>query len=118
MTQNQEVNTRLKGEVSIIDIRGEVTAASGRPIEEAYLGLTAAGAQKLLFVFSADCYINSGGIAVLIGILAECKKKVQVVRMTGLTPHFQKVFSMVGLTKYAPIDASEDMAIDRLKGHP
>jgi anti-anti-sigma factor len=118
MTQNQEVGTRLKGEVSVIDIRGEVTAASGRPIEEAYQGLTAAGAHRLLLVFSPECYINSGGIAVLIGILAECKKKAQVVRMTGLTPHFQKVFSMVGLTKYAPIDASEDMAVDRLKAHP
>jgi anti-anti-sigma factor len=115
MTQGQEVATRLKGEVSVIDIRGEVTAASGRPIEEAYQGLTAAGAKKLLFVFSADCYINSGGIAVLIGILAESKKKAQLVRMTGLTPHFQKVFAMVGLTRYAPIDPSEDAAVERFR---
>ena len=116
MTASPDVGTRLKGEVSVIDIRGEVTATSGQPIEEAYRGVSAAGARKLLLVFSTDCYINSGGIAVLIGILAECKKKGQLVRMTGLTPHFQKVFSMVGLVKYAPIDPSEEIAIDRLKG--
>jgi anti-anti-sigma factor len=111
MTKNQEVSTRLKGDVSVIDIRGEVTALTGQPIEEAYHGVTAAGARKILMVFASDCYINSGGIAVLIGILAESKKKAQVVRMSGLTPHFQKVFSMVGLTKYAQIHPSEEAAL-------
>jgi anti-anti-sigma factor len=118
MSQTQEVSTRLKGDVSVIDIRGEVTALSGRPIEEAYRGLSAAGAHKILLVFASDCYINSGGIAVLIGILAECKKRTQLVRMTGLTPHFQKVFAMVGLTRYAPIDVSEDDATARFRELP
>jgi anti-anti-sigma factor len=113
MSQTQEVSTRLKGDVSMIDIRGEVTALSGAPIEQAYQGVSAAGAKKILLVFSTECYINSGGIAVLIGILAECKKKGQLVRMTGLTPHFQKVFAMVGLTRYAAIDPSEDDAVAR-----
>jgi|SRR5436190_9576807 len=118
MSQTQEVSTRLKGDVSVIDIRGEVTASSARPIEDAYQGVSAAGAQKILLVFATDCYINSGGIAVLIGILAECKKKAQVVRMTGLTPHFKKVFAMVGLTRYAPIEASEDEAVARFRPDP
>jgi anti-anti-sigma regulatory factor len=62
-------------------------------------------------VFAADCYINSGGIAVLIGILGESKKKGQTIRMSGLTSHFQKIFAMVGLTKYAQIHPSEEVAL-------
>jgi len=115
MTKNQEVFTRLKGDVSVIDIRGEVTALTGQPIEEAYHAITAAGARKILMVFASDCYINSGGIAVLIGVLSQSKKKAQVVRMTGLTAHFQKVFGMVGLTKYAQICPSEDAAVASFK---
>jgi anti-anti-sigma factor len=111
MSKGQEVSTRLKGDVSVIDIRGDLTALSAAPIEEAYRGVTAAGARKILMVFASDCYINSGGIAVLIGILGESKRKAQTVRMTGLTPHFQKVFAMVGLTKYAHIHRSEDEAV-------
>jgi anti-anti-sigma factor len=111
MTQNPEIATRLNGEVSIIDIRGEVTALSGQRLEEAYHGLSAAGAKKILMVFASDCYINSGGIAVLIGILAESRKRAQSVRMTGLTTHFQKIFAMVGLTKYAQIHPTEDAAL-------
>jgi anti-anti-sigma factor len=111
MTKNVEVLTRLQGDVSVIDIRGDVTALAGQPIEDAYSGVSAAGAKKILVVFAADCYINSGGIAVLIGVLAQTKKRAQLVRITGLTPHFQKIFAMVGLTKYAQICPSEQAAV-------
>jgi anti-anti-sigma factor len=118
MTKTNAVSTRLKGDVSVIDIRGDVTALTGQPIEEAYKGVSAAGANKILMVFASDCYINSGGIAVLIGILAQSKRSAQAVRMTGLTPHFQKVFGMVGLTKYAQICSSEDDAVANFKESP
>lgn len=111
MAKDQEISTRLIGDVSVIDIKGEVTALTGQPIEEAYHGVTAAGAKKILMVFASDCYINSGGIAILIGILSESKKKAQTVCMTGLTAHFQKIFSMVGLTRYAQIHPSEEAAL-------
>lgn len=111
MTKDQEISTRLIGDVSVIDIRGEVTALTGQPIEDAYQGATATGAKKILMVFASDCYINSGGIAILIGILSESRKKEQLVRMTGLTAHFQKIFSMVGLTRYAQIHPSEEAAL-------
>lgn len=115
MSKPNEISTRLKGEVSVVDIRGDVTALATQPIEEAYRGVTAAGAKKILLVFAPDCYINSGGIAVLIGVLGEAKRQGQVVGMTGLTPHFQKVFSMVGLTKYAQIHRSEQDALATLE---
>jgi anti-anti-sigma factor len=111
MAKSQGVSVRQQGDVSIIDIKGDITSTTGQPIEDAYHEVTAAGAKKLLLVFAADCYINSGGIAILIGILSESKKKDQKFRMTGLTPHFQKIFAMVGLTKYAQILASEDAAL-------
>jgi anti-anti-sigma factor len=107
----QEVSIRSSGDVSIIDIKGDVTAPTGQPVEDAYQQITAAGAKKILLVFASDCYINSGGIAILIGILSESKKKDQAIRMAGLSPHFQKIFAMVGLTKYAQIRPSEESAL-------
>jgi anti-anti-sigma factor len=111
MARAHEVSIRPRGEVSVIDIKGDVTALTGQPVEEAYRQVTAAGVKKILLVFDSDCYINSGGIAVLIGILAESKKMGQSVRMTGLSAHFQKIFAMVGLTKYARISPSEEAAL-------
>jgi len=111
MAKDQEISVRVKGDVSVIDIKGDVTAATGQPIEDAYHRVTSSGTKKILLAFASDCYINSGGIAVLIGVLSESRKKEQAVRMTGLSAHFQKIFAMVGLTKYAPIHPSEDAAL-------
>jgi anti-anti-sigma factor len=111
MANAAEISVRPKGEVSIIDIRGDVTAASGQPIEEAYQSVTAAGAKKILLAFAPDCYINSGGIAILIGMLSQARKREQAIRMTGLSQHFQKIFSMVGITKYAGVFPAEDAAL-------
>ena len=51
MTKNAEISTRLKGDVSVIDIRGDVTPAAAAPIEDAYRGITAAGGKKILLAF-------------------------------------------------------------------
>ena len=111
MAKELEISIRSKGDVSIIDIKGDVTAPTGQPIEDAYNQVAAAGAKKILVTFAPDCYINSGGIAILIGVVSECRKKGQTVRMTGLSSHFQKIFAMVGLTKHAQIHPSEEAAL-------
>ena len=111
MAQSESINVRQHGDVSIVDIKGDVTSTTAQPLEDAYRDITAAGTKKLLLVFSSDCYINSGGIAILIGILSESRKKDQKIRMTGLSAHFQKIFAMVGLTKYAQIVPSQDSAL-------
>ena len=64
-----------------------------------------------LFHFDKDGYINSGGIAILIGIASESRKNEQTIRMTGLSSHFQKIFNMVGLTKYTEIFPTEELAL-------
>ena len=113
MTKETSVTVRTRGDVSIIDIKGDVTAQTGAPIEETYQKVTAGGATKLLLCFDKDSYINSGGIAVLIGIVSEGRKQGQVIRMTGLSAHFRKIFDMVGLTRYAQVFQSEETALEK-----
>jgi anti-anti-sigma factor len=105
------ISSRVEGEVSIIAIKGDVTAAIAASLEETYAHLSGGGATKLLLCFEHNAYINSGGIAVLIGIVSEAGRKGQTVRMTGLSAHFQKIFAMVGLTRYAKIFPTEAAAV-------
>jgi anti-anti-sigma factor len=112
MSKEISVSTALKGDVHVISIGGDVTAVTGEQIEEAYRQADGEGTKKVLLFFDGENYINSGGIAILIGIAAESRQKAQTIRMTGLSDHFQKIFSMVGLTKYAAIYPSEKDALD------
>jgi anti-anti-sigma regulatory factor len=46
----------------------------------------------------------------VIQLLMQASKAGESVSLFGLTPHFQKVFTMVGITKYAKIHADEQAA--------
>ena len=111
MSNDIEVTIHNQGDVAIINIKGDVTAVTGEAIEEAYQAVSLAGSTKLLLVFHKECYINSGGIAILVGIVSESQENQQIIRITGLSEHFHKIFDMVGLTRYTAIFPSEAAAL-------
>ena len=111
MNKDIQVSISQKNDVSILNIKGDVTAITGESIEEAYQKVSKGGTQKILLYFDKDGYINSGGIAILIGIASESRKNEQKIRMTGLSGHFQKIFNMVGLTKYTEIFQTDELAL-------
>ena len=111
MNKEIEVSISQKHDVWVLNIKGDVTTITGGAIEEAYQKVSTAEGKKILLYFDKDGYINSGGIAILIGIASESRKKEQKIRMTGLSDHFQKIFDMVGLTKYAEIFQTEESAV-------
>jgi anti-anti-sigma factor len=96
----QEIEIRLErlGSVTLFDIKGDMTVVSEPFLEEAYKNANDQGANKILLKFDQDAYINSGGIAVLIQLLAETNKNNQQIAITGLSNHFKKIFNMVGIT--------------------
>jgi anti-anti-sigma factor len=94
----------------VIDLQGEITAFADEAITGAYRAAAEQGAQHILFNFAGADYINSAGISILIGILTDTRDAHQHLLMTGLTPHYRKIFEMMGLAKYAPIFDSEEAA--------
>ena len=68
------------------------------------------GNGPVLLDFSKVDYINSSGIALIIQILMEADKTGRKIAVFGLTPHFQKVFTMVGIGKYAGLHKDEATA--------
>ena len=103
MPQEIEIRLETRGEVTLFDIKGDMTVVSEPFLEEAYKNANAQGTTKILLKFDQDAYINSGGIAVLIQLLAETKRNNQQIGITGISDHFKKIFNMVGITKFARI---------------
>jgi anti-anti-sigma factor len=112
--QTNEINFETHGGVTIMSIRGDITAFSEAKLNEAYCSATERGAVCLLLKVAADAYINSGGIAVLIQILAQTKRNRQAIGITGLSEHFKKIFAMVGITKFATIYPSLEDALEKM----
>jgi len=116
MNHEIEINLEKQGDVTIFDIKGDVTAFSEPFFNKAYQDANDQGTDKILLKFTENAYINSGGIAILIQLLAQTKRNDQQITITGLSSHFKKIFNMVGITKFAKIyntveEAVNDMAM-------
>ena len=114
MKQETEITLEQQDDITIFDVKGDVTAFSEPFFTKAYQTANDQAASKILLKFTKDAYINSGGIAILIQLLAQTKRNNQQICITGLSNHFKKIFNMVGITKFAqiyntPEDAINDM---------
>jgi anti-anti-sigma factor len=111
MEHDLKISVRKEDDVTVLQLEGDVTAKTGKIIEDAYQKASENGVKKILLLFNEKNYINSGGIASLILIASESKKRDQKIFMTGISDHFHKIFEMTGLLKYIKFYPSEEAAL-------
>lgn len=115
MQQDTKVSVDRKTDASgsattILRFQGDISSSSQDAVLGTFSRLPAGERKRLLLDFTKVEYINSSGIALVIQLLMQASKAGESVALFGLTPHFQKVFTMVGITKYAQIHADEAAA--------
>jgi len=118
MSDQIQVTVRFEKNATIIDLAGDVTTFAEEAIHKAYQDASADGAHNIIFNFRENDYINSAGIAILIGVVTEARKREQRLLMTGLSGHFQKIFRMVGLTQYTDLYPTLQEALASLNAEP
>ncbi len=87
--------------VAVLRFEGDIASTSKEAVLGTYQGLPKQTTKLVLLDFTKVDYINSSGIALVIQMLIEASNSGQKVYAFGLSPHFTKVFTMVGITKYA-----------------
>lgn len=97
--------------VTALRFTGDISSASKDAVLGTYEGLDKSTHRQILLNFKGVEYLNSSGIALVIQVLMEANKAGQKVAICGLTAHFTKVFTMVGITKYATLHADESAAL-------
>ena len=110
MANQTQATLRELPPLTVIDLSGEVTTFAEEAVNGAYKQATERGAKQVLLNFKDVEYINSAGISVIIGLLTEARKVEQQLMITGLTPHYTKIFQMMGLAQYAPLYETEEEA--------
>ena len=101
---------------SITSLRfiGDISSASKDAVVGTYATLDKAAHKHLLLDFKGVEYLNSSGIALVIQVLMEASRAGQTVAISGLSAHFVKVFTMVGITRYATLYPDEAAALAAL----
>ena len=100
--------------VMVLVFTGDISSASRDAVLGTYQALKMAPNQKILFNFKSVEYLNSSGISLVIQVLMTASKAGEKVSICGLSPHFVKVFTMVGIPKYASIHADQAAALAAL----
>ncbi len=114
MEQGAKVSIKSKQNVGIIELAGDVTSQAEQEITEGFQKLEKEGLKKFLLEFNEAAYINSSGLAIVINLVSEGKKKKQKIAASGLSKHFQKVFDIIGLTDFIDLYSTEEEAIRKL----
>jgi anti-anti-sigma factor len=100
--------------VTVLRFEGDIASTSKDAVLGTYQALPKNDVKKILLDFTKVDYINSSGIALVIQLLIEAANSGQKVSAFGLSPHFVKVFTMVGITKYATLTATQAEALAEL----
>lgn len=101
---------KLSDAVSVIDIKGEVTAAAENALMDAY---TQAGphARGIILNFSGLDYMNSSGIGLLVTLLIRVNRQKQRLLAYGLSDHYRQIFDLTRLDEAIGIYSDEAAAV-------
>jgi anti-anti-sigma factor len=97
--------------VTVLRYEGDIASTSKAAVLGTYQALPKSEVKLILLDFTKVDYINSSGIAVVIQLLIEAAGAGQKVSAFGLSAHFNKVFTMVGITKYAGLFPTQAEAL-------
>lgn len=96
---------------SVIDIQGDVTAASETALMEAFAQAGAPSTKTIILNFSGLEYMNSSGIGLLVTLLIRANRQKQRVAAYGLSEHYRHIFELTRLSEAITIYDSEAAAL-------
>ena len=99
------------GRTAVIDIRGDVTAASESALMSAQEEAARQGARRLVLNFSSLEYMNSGGIGMLVTLLIRANRQNQQLAAFGLSDHYREIFELTRLDEAITIYSDEQSAL-------
>ena len=91
---------------AVIELSGEIDRSAEAAVEAAYGQVSGLGSGPLLLDFSATDYINSTGIALIVGLLAQARANGIEVKAFGLSDHYREIFEITRLSDFMTIEGS------------
>ncbi len=96
---------------AMLNIEGELTAASENALMDAYTEGNQANVNTLILNFNDLEYMNSSGIGLLVTLLVRVNRNRQRLVAIGLNDHYQQIFEVTRLNEAIEIYATEAEAL-------
>lgn len=102
---------RVSDKVSIIDVKGSVTAGSEDVLMDAWNEASGSSTRSIILNFEALEYLNSTGIGLLVTLLVRANRQRQRLLAFGLNEHYRHIFELTRLNDAIGIHDDEPAAI-------
>jgi anti-anti-sigma factor len=114
-TRELETTVRQRQGVAILDLIGDVDSSAEAALQRGYDEAAARGGPVVLNFAGAD-YINSTGIALIVGLLAQARARDVQITAYGLSDHYREIFEITRLADFMTIADNEDGAVSGAEG--
>ena len=115
-TSELQATVREREGVVVIDLAGDLNSSAEDALHAAYAQATSSGADSVVLNFERAEYINSTGIALIVGLLAQARANQVQVAAFGLTDHYREIFEITRLADFMTITDDEDRAVSGAEG--
>jgi anti-anti-sigma factor len=108
-----EFNARVRREpdLAVIDLHGEINAFAEQAHNAAYTEAERLGTPTVLLNFGDVGYINSTGIALIVGVLARARAARRRLLACGLSEHYVEIFTITRLADFMTLFPDETSAL-------
>jgi anti-anti-sigma factor len=101
-TSRFEANVRPGGAGTVVELVGDVDAGAESALDTAWVGAAERGGVVTLD-FARVGYVNSTGIALLVGLLARARRDRVDVEARGLSDHYREIFEITRIADFVRI---------------
>ena len=106
-----EAEVRREPGGAVLDLRGEINGFAQGTLDAAYAEAEKDNPGAILLNFEEVDYINSTGIALIVGLLARARAAKRDLSAYGLSEHYVEIFNITRLSDFMGVFPDEESAI-------
>jgi len=110
-TNSFRAEVRQRDGLSVIDLYGDIDGFADAVLDTAYSEAESYETPATMLNFSKVGYINSTGIALIVGLLARARKSHRRLVTCGLSDHYREIFNITRLSDFMTVFDDEESAL-------
>jgi anti-anti-sigma factor len=115
-TTDLTAGVRRHAGAAVIDLVGDVDTRAEAALDLAWDEAVRDEPDAVVLSFASTGYINSTGIALIVGLLAKARARGVPIRAYGLSPHYREIFEITRLADFLSIRNDEHSAVHGADG--
>jgi anti-sigma B factor antagonist len=94
---------RTEEDHTVMILSGEINGLADEALSAAYKQAQQTSPARLVLDFAGVDYINSTGIALIVGVLAQARAAHMPLTAVGLSDHYREIFTITRLSDFIEI---------------